>query len=284
MEGLLTPVGTTYLTPRNAESLLDEVVTTPRRPERAAGNFDGKTPESALEALKSEPDYDTLVAVLQYLARWSSGVPWSIARPSPQSAQIVHVLVSEIAPNYWTLLREGSNQGKHHGAKSKTSDLALFLSCLRSISGINAILVRLKALAQESKSSPSAIKRPDVSLNIAVALELLCAVLDSDLFLSETWKWTTTGVEDSIKKRPLANELVTIIGGGRIVSLAAEAQTAVKERPSESQKSWVADGKEYSTWLGRNIISWTRQAPPDEDIAICSNLLTKALRLGYPGR
>src|SRR6185437_15272383 len=74
--------------------------------------FSGTSVEEAIQVLKSEPDYENLVAVLQFLdSPKSSGISFNIAEPSPHAAQIVRLLIAEIVPNYWVLLNEGSIVG-----------------------------------------------------------------------------------------------------------------------------------------------------------------------------
>src|SRR5690606_36743634 len=127
------------------------------------------SPEDALETLTAQPDYDTLVSSLSYLSKPElSGASFSIHTSSPLSAQITQVLVTEIAPNYWPLLREGSLDGPQ--SAGRTTDLDLFLDCLRSLAGLNTILLRLRALVQEIKAGKGGPKRPDLVLNINLVL------------------------------------------------------------------------------------------------------------------
>src|SRR5689334_11641259 len=96
-------------------------------------------PEEALEALSHEPEYRSLISTLRYLSSThrEGAAGFDIRQPSPVSAQLIQVLVSEITPNYWTVLKEDAGE-------RETSGLGLLISCLRSVGGINAILARLK--------------------------------------------------------------------------------------------------------------------------------------------
>ena len=239
------------------------------------------TPENALEILKHEPDYDSLISVLGFLSRHDSdgaGFP-SIKLPSPLSAQLVQVLVSEIVPNYWALLVEDVHQ-------PKTSGLRLLLYCLSSIAAVNALLVRLKALVQESKSeSAGKLRRPDISLNLGILLDLLCRVLQGDGWLLEAYRVATSGKDGPARVRPRLQEIVSTFGGGRVVSLAAEAEEIAKADASGNNVTdiWPADSLQYTHWLGRNLVSLVLSELPPEETKFVSELFAKALRLGNSG-
>lgn len=281
MDGLLTPVSTTKR--RRTESpLFQEVSST--LTERQAQNLTTKerllpkSAEEALEILRHEPDYNSLVDVLQLLRQG----PFNVAKPSPTAAQIVHVLVTDIAPNYWILLQEDIT------AKRKAnSAFHAFLDCVRSIQGINAILLRLQALSKEAKSEKKDVKRPDLVSNLKITLALLEACLAGTDSIREIWASASADIENPSKRRPLAQEFVTLLGGGRVISWAVEAHEVARQAPDQNVadvSSWILKGVEYSGWLARNIATWVpRNASPD-DAKLCSDLLARSLRLGYTGK
>ncbi len=240
------------------------------------------TPEDALEILRNEPDYDSLISVLAFLSRHGrdgAGVP-SIKLPSPLSAQLVQVLVSEIVPNYWALLIEDVHQPKNSG-------LRLLLYCLSSIAAVNALLVRLRALVQEAKSeSTETLRRPDISLNLGILLDLLCRVLQGDGWLLEAYRVATSGNDGPARVRPRLQEIVSTCGGGRVVSLAAEAEEIAKSGTSGKKVAdiWPADSAQYTQWLGRNVVTLVLSELPAEETKFVSDLFAKALRLGNSGR
>ncbi len=239
------------------------------------------TPDDALETLKTEPDYDSLISVLAFLSHHEapdSAIP-SIKQPSPLSAQLVQVLVSEIVPNYWALLIEDSHQ-------PKTSGLKLLLYCLSSTTGVNAILVRLKALTGEAKSEAAAkARRPDIALGLGILLDLLCRLLQGDAWILEAFRLATSGLDGPARVRPRLQEIVAAFGGGRIVSLAAEAEEVARSDASSSKPVgdiWPADSLQYTQWLGRNIAKLASD-PSNIEAKSTSELFAKALRLGHPG-
>jgi telomere length regulation protein len=238
------------------------------------------SPEEALEALRHEPDYDSLIVVLNFLSRHkfeSSDFP-SIKLPGPLSAQLVQVLVSEIVPNYWTLLIEDAHQAKDSG-------LRLLLYCLTSTAGVNAILVRLRALIQEAKSeATSKTKRPDVSINLGILLDLLCRLLQGDGWLLDAYTAATSGTDGPARVKPRVQEIVATFGSGRIVSLTAEAEEIAKAKGSNKVGDvWLADSSQYLHWLGRNIAKLISSRLPPEEMRSVSGLFAKALYLGHSG-
>ncbi len=241
------------------------------------------SPESCLETLRQEPDYQSLTSTLRLLARdqIQDASSFSIRKPSPLSAQLVQVLVSEIVPNYWAILKEGSG-------RVKSSPLQLLLSCLRSITGINAILVRLKALIQEAKSEATGkVKRPDIALNLDILLDLLSRLINGDACVADIWKFATEGLGSQAKLRPVTQEILSIFGSGRIVSLAAEAESVARAeslKGATEEGFWPADGLQYIKWLGQNIVKGALQEAVQEYIKFLSDLFAKSLKIGHPGK
>jgi telomere length regulation protein len=240
------------------------------------------TAEDVLEILKHEPGYDALISALTFLSRHETDRTTfpSIRLPSPLSAQLVQVLVSEITPNYWALLIEDAHQTKNSGLK-------LLLYCLSSITAVNAILVRLRALTQEAKSEATTkTKRPDISLNLGILLDLLSRVLHGDGWLLEAYRVATSGEDSPARSRPRLQEIVATFGGGRILSLAAEAEEIVKAGGSNKAvaDNWPAEPLQYTQWLGRNIVKLMLADLKPEEAKFASDLFAKALRLGHAGK
>lgn len=287
MDELLTPVTVR----RTGASFLQEVSSTTSNEKSVQGTSTRKasapvSAEEALEILRNEPAYDSLVAVLKWLGREKSQQgAFNVAKPSPIGSQIVQVLVTDIAPNYWSLFQEDASDGKTR--KNASSALQLFLDCVRSIPGINAALLRLRALTQEAKTEKKDVKRPDLVSNVKITLDLLEDILKSSDSIRRIWTESSVGSESPARRRPLEQEFVTLLGSGRVVSWAAEADEIVRaamdiKRGDESR--WITDGAGYSRWLGRNVASWVAYPAAPDDAKLCSQLLGKSLRLGYTGK
>ncbi|KAK3488943.1 telomere length regulation protein-domain-containing protein [Neurospora hispaniola] len=279
MNGLLTPISTSRLSANPNESLLQEVGLKKEtlKPNQSPGQRPLNSPEEALEVLRHEPNYDQLVATLRFLSHEDlAGSTFSIKEPSPMTAKLVQVLVSEIVPNYWTLLNEDSHE-------TKFSALGLLLACLRSLTGVNAIIVRLRAWLQEAKSGDGKSKRPDIAINLAVLLNLVGLLLKGNDSIRGIWKSATRTLSGNLNTRMLSQEMLSTFGSGRIISLTAEAIEHAKGHKAEIDLNniWLANGPEYTKWLSQNIVKWQLTSPTSDETKLCSELFLKALRLGH---
>lgn len=275
MDELLRPISRTYVKSEDAAGpLLQEVQASSTT--ASAPNSKPKTLQDVVEALSNEPDYDTLVSALRFVI---DGGPvdshFNIGAPGPDAARIIQILVTEIVPNYWAILKESSS------SDGRNSDLSLLLDGLRSLAGLNAILLRLRTLTQEHKSQATGVKRSDVVLNLNITLELLCEILGGDDTVSHLWANASAKL-DATKQRILSKDFVNVIAGGRTISFSAEAESIVSQE-TKRQILWVADGNAYTQWLTRNIISWSKRAEALVERKVVAELLSKALRLGYSG-
>lgn len=271
MDELLTPVSTRHLkTKRDNELLLSEARPS-KLPEKAPVLSDVTSADDALQVLKGQPGYDSLIAALRYLTTHA----FQLQVPTPQSASIVHVLVTEITPNYWTLLR----QGEADDGASTPRHVELLLSCLRSVSGLNAIVAHIKALIQESRLGNREPKRPDVTPNLDVFLDVLATLLDGNASIRNLWASSATKLPNAAMKRAQSQLLAALLANGRVLSTAAEASAV-----AGTKSPWVADGVEYSRWIGRNLSSWAKTPSPEDEGAFCFDVFQRSLSLGYPGK
>lgn len=284
MDGFMTAVSTTYREKGEAPPVAELKSTAPVQTEINSA-------EEALQVLRSEPDYSSLTRALSFLGRGISqkSTSFNAAVPSPIAAQIAQVLATDIASNYWTLLKEdGLDEPPSKGRRKAASDQQTFLQCLRSIPGINAVLLRLRALTGEAKSEGKDVKRPDIAANLRITLDLLCALLDGHDSPSRIWASTATvtAARSSAQRRPLEHEFLALLGSGRVLSWAAEAQeTLIAVDPAAKADSfWVANGAEYCPWLTQSVCWWISHNGASDDARLCSELLAKALRLGYTGK
>jgi telomere length regulation protein len=246
-----------------------------------------KSAEDVLEILQNEPDYHSLIVTLQFLNDGGSkDFPFALGIPSPQATKILQVLVTEIVPNYWQLLKDSSLEEDAQTEERGAAGLDLLLRCFRSISGINAILSCLRTLIQASKAAVHGKKEAEPTLKLDTTIQVLCEALSGDLTLLNIWTASSSHSGHQTCKRLLSNELLVLIGSGKVTSLAAEAEAIVKDRTPEATTGscWVAEGRVYGAWLAKNIAGWILKSPSSEDIKLCAELLTKGLRLGPPGK
>ncbi|KAF4466884.1 dna replication checkpoint tel2 [Fusarium albosuccineum] len=282
MDDLLTPVSTTYLKPRkDPEPLLTEVKATSQRKENNKISTIS-TADEALDALKGQPDYDTLVVVLRFLnSNKPASDSFSLRTPSPKSAAIVHLLVSEIVPNYYTLLIEGTVADDVQPDQSQVQDAELLLGCLRNLTGLNATITQIRALTQESRIGGKEEKRSDISLNLGILLDLLAALLTGSGTIRDIWSSSTLGISNAALQKVQSQKLSSVLTNGQIVSLAAEAIELVGRDRVRPETQWIADGLEYSRWMGANIVHWAKSSPEEHEMTFCSDLFQKSLSLHH---
>lgn len=285
MDDLLTPVSTTYLKPRKeSEPLFTEVKTssTPTEPRKTSAI---STADDAIDALKNQPDYDTLISVLQFLTSAKpSSDNFSLSTPSPKSALIVHLLVSEIAPNYWTLLLEGTFDDGVQSTEALPRDAEIFLSCVRSLTGLNAVITQIRTLIQESRMGGKEEKRADLSLNTGILLSVLSSILNSNKAISVIWSASTRGISNSGLQRVQSQKLGAILTNGQIVSTSAEALEIIGRDREREETKWIADGLQYSKWMGNSIVSWVKSSSEPDAMTFVSELFQKSLSLHHSGK
>ncbi|KAI0102860.1 telomere length regulation protein [Nemania sp. FL0031] len=270
MGEFLVPVSQTYRKGSEPDQFLS--LATAAEPAKVAqATFRGTSPEEALQALKNQPDHDTLLAVLEYLQNGGKGEhKFDVRTPGPLSAQIIHALITEIVPNYWTVLQESSNR----------SPVRALLACLRSLPGINATLTYIRSLIREAKSKPKDSNNAHVIFNLTYTLSLLASILDGDGQVMRIWGYIASK-NDPAHTRPLRQELLSLFTSGKIVSLSAEAEDVCRQAGQLTEPIWVADNKQYINWLARNQIQWVTSQPGEEDIKLCAELGARAMRLGH---
>ncbi|KAF5705190.1 TEL2-like protein [Fusarium globosum] len=282
MDDLLTPVSTTYLKPRNEpEPLFTEVkpASTQKKPPSIS---DKSTADEIINALKSQPDYDTLVSILNFLNNpKSASSNFSFSTPSPKSASIIHLLVSEIASNYWTLLLERDIEDYTKGKTELPRDADLFLGCLRSLTGLNAVITQLRVLIQESRLGGKEERRADLSINAGILLSILSSIISSAQSISTIWSTSIKGISSVALQRVQCQKLVSILSNGQIVSIAAEALEVMGRDKVDDGVHWIADGLKYSTWMGNAIVSWVHSSPEPDGMAFACELFQKSLSLHH---
>ena len=245
--------------------------------------------EEALEVIRGEPGYDALIGALRFLGHYTTqdAGPFSIATPSPIGSRIIQALVTGIASNYWVLLKEDAQDLAQK--ERRKSGASLFLQCLRNIPGVNAVLLQLRTLILEAKQESKGVKRPDITSNLLIVLEILSALLDSHESARLIWTSTSAaaaGETNPSARKPLSREYLSLLGSGRIISWAAEAEEILNKdnRAGRNRSFWVADGAQYSAWLVQSICTWVSRDVAEDDVELCSELLAKACRLGHTGR
>ncbi|KAI1618478.1 telomere length regulation protein-domain-containing protein [Exophiala viscosa] len=198
-------------------------------------------PNDAREILKSQPDQDDLSAVLQYLQYGIEGKhDFNIRLPSPKASQIVNVLVTVTIPDQWTHLEDG--QLTKIQAQIKRS----LIACLRSVAGLGALLMQIR---QHSVSKPGA-----ANPLLTDAVSVLSSVLSGTTVLKDFLSDAVRLFDNDTRRRVFWQEVTSLFAGSRIFSTLSQAFATIhKHVPRKDKVSWLADGREYSKWLARNI-------------------------------
>ncbi|KAF4335221.1 DNA replication checkpoint tel2 [Fusarium beomiforme] len=282
MDGLLTPVSTAYLKPPNEPEPLFTEVKTASSQKIPTKICDTSTADDIVDALRNQPDYNTLISILEFL---SSHKPASgnflFSTPNPKSASIVYLLVSEIASNYWTLLLGGNFENDDQTKTELPRDAELFLCCLRSLTGLNAVITQIRALIQESRLGGKEEKRVDISINTGILLSILSSILGGYNSIITIWSSSIKGISNTTLQRVQSQKLGTILTNGQIVSISAEALEVVGRDRVNDGAQWTADGLKYSRWIGNAIVSWVASSPEPDALAFSSELFQKSLSLHH---
>ncbi|KAF2118481.1 telomere length regulation protein-domain-containing protein [Lophiotrema nucula] len=268
MDDFLTPVSTTSLK-RPTESKPITVIEETASSNKRIQDVDLEAPEAVSRALKEQPDADTLENMLESLINYQKD-DFILVVPSPIQAQIINTLVNTTIPDYWRTLR-GS------GRKKK-----LLLACLRNTSGIGAILSRLRLLTADARQKKAADQTRDVVTQIEDLFDISEQVLAGDHVSHQLWKDISTHCLNTNLRKLIWREYISQVTSGKIVSAVAEAEDILKEKQVPQMATWLANGTEYATWLGLNLVNLMKEnIAAEESVSSMTEICSKSLNLGY---
>lgn len=233
--------------------------------------------EQALEVLRSCPQRQVLLKVLESI----SGA-LDIHSHTPLTSQIIHALVNDIVTDHWSVLNDDKSG---NGRKTK----GLIVRLLSGVGGVSAIATRMRLLINmKVESSPKIqLSESGRAALLAELLSLLELVLERDDFLSSVWSNLNTSLSEPQRRWLLWKELITLLGNGRILSTASEADLFVaRGSPTIHKRSWISHGIEYSAWLGRNLGRFIEGSPGTDAYhkKAWAQMLERATSLGHTGR
>ncbi|KAL8670769.1 MAG: hypothetical protein Q9168_004711 [Polycauliona sp. 1 TL-2023] len=276
MDELLVPLKTT----KTPSSLGDDVETyLVDTKQRSLGPTYGEitSSELALEILRSHPQPTDLRAVLRWLhPKNSSNSGFDVHGQTLQASQIVHSLVNDVLPDYWSILQsDDTEQGRW------TSDTMILI--ISSVSGITVLTSRLKALirGKEGPQENQLTRDSGQAEVLASTMSILEAILSPKDVVYAIWSRLCTS-SDIPRRRLVWKELVTLLGSGKILSTAAEAD-AILEKSCDRirERSWLSDGSQYCSWLGLNLHQMLVLPTMDKNDArkACAQVLERAWAL-----
>lgn len=276
MEGLLTPVKTTISDTVSAEPQL--AVFESKSPNGQPKNGTFQSPEDVLNALKSKPDSELLTRVLRWLDPGAvKSDQFNIKIPSPKAAQIIFLLVSATIPDYWVTWQGADNPTLLNQKK-------LLLRCLSSVSGLGAVATRLRVFIdlEEDARSEAKVTQGSKSKALEELLDVLESLLQGEKFISLIWTDISSLISIPSQRTLLWRDFISTIAGGRVLSLAAEADYVVNHSsPDSRQRCWLGDGSQYSSWLGQNLAYGL--IGHVQNLEALAQLFSRALKLGHIG-
>jgi telomere length regulation protein len=226
-------------------------------------------PDDAREILKSKPDYEDLLAVLQYLECGTQRKhDFNVHSAGPKAAQIVNALVTVTVPDHWPVLRIHKLPRRQQQLKQ------LIVLNLRSVAGLGALVLQIRNLSG-GKSGGSSILEDTISV--------LQLVLQGSAFLKDMLHEASHLYTKHTQRRIWWQELTSLVAGSKVLSYATQAVAAASL--TFSRFKWLSEGNEYCEWLARNISTAAAgvDGKDSEAWAMLSQMMKRALYLGYRG-
>ncbi|KAL2819815.1 telomere length regulation protein-domain-containing protein [Aspergillus granulosus] len=236
-----------------------------------------------LSILKSNPGQDELsqaLATIDPFRKGTTALDFDIRIPGPKTAQILNALVSITVPDYW----DSFNAGSKDPAPGSMRLRAALLRCLSSVSGISCFVTHLRSLVAKARAPSQHTDASPSGIRIRNILEACSALLEPKDFILRLRTDIDTVYKNEIQKQVAWKELLSLVAGSRVLSVAAEALSLVNESDTVKNFSWIADGSRYASWLGVNIsymASKLAATGQEEQWKALASLTGRALSLGY---
>ena len=212
----------------------------------------GEDAEAIVKILTSQPSQEALARVLRQFEPTSSS-------PTSSTASVIFAIVNTTIPELWRSLQSNTTLKK---------TVQLIVNCLSSISGVNALLMRLDQLHARVRH----LSADNDKHQIEDVLEILTLILGSDKFSPSTVIGEL--LKDGTKGKMMLNEYISLVGGSKILNVVSKVSMDL-----EGTDIWISDGKRYSKWLGERL---SEAVKAHSEVPEVSALLGKALSLGYP--
>ena len=232
-------------------------------------------PSDACEILKSQPDDEDLLAVLQYLQYGIEGRhDFNTRESTAKAAQIVNVLVTSTLVDHWHAWVSAN------ASQTDERMRILFVACLTSVAGLGVLVAHLKQQnsSKNSQIQGSAVKDiTSVLSELLMPTDIISTLLEGVLSPSKTFAF----------QRVAWQELCALIGGSKILGAVAQAFSKQKNNNSEDAlRFWLGDGRSYSAWLANRIALAAKKltVTEKEKYLMLGQLMRRGLSLGYRGK
>lgn len=281
MDELLVPLKTTKARSDPGNNV-EYYPSDPKQESFKSGHGEITSAEHALEILRCRPQQESFCAVLKWLHPNNSGsTGFDIHSQTLQASQIIHTLVNDVLPDYWDIFWKETTENNR-----RTRDTIILI--LSNVSGVSILNSRLKVLITEKEASGGnqSVRDSAQAETLKNTMLLLEFILEPQDFVSTIWSRLCHSSESA--HRWLSwKELVTLLGNGRILSTASEAD-AILEKSSDSikERSKLSDGSRYCLWLGSSLNRMLVLSSTDKNDGrkACIQMFERALTLGHVGR
>jgi telomere length regulation protein len=234
-----------------------------------------QTPEDALQVLKESPALSQVQEVLNFLTNPKNG-DFNIKQPGVLAAQLIQTFVTQILPNFWTELRR---------EKAPARTRSTFLNVLLSVSGLGALLSRIKVLTVACGLAAKPGEASISPLQLRAVLEATEELLRPASIFASVWTNCILLSQTLPRRTVLWKEFVSLMASGKLMSSFAEAEEVLKISGEKYKPQWVSKGTQYTRWLAQNISHMIKVSRTD-DAGVSSAakaMCSKALALGYSG-
>lgn len=283
MEDLLKPLKTVKILSQDQPQKFtsNDLVAAEIRRVRGAGS----SPEDVLQIFKTQPDFDEVVQVINYLQESvTSEEGFNIRSPGPEAAQILNVLVSKTIPDHLRSFDDASvskltRKKKRYVASTPFMGL---IKCFSSVAGIGALTAQIKTSLRQ-RDVPDGLEQNSSILKDL--LSVLEGVFETPNLLFSIRSDIVAFIENQARRQAIWKEFISLVAAGKVLSIASEAYSASRDAFSGDEEMWLANGSSYATWLGREITATILKIDDSEQSAwkdLC-DLFQRSLSLGYSG-
>lgn len=228
--------------------------------------------EQALHILKTQHDGDAVEAVARFLY---DGIQkkhdFNVQVPSPEAAQIVNLLVNDVIPDLWPVL-------KNDRPEDRMLQRHLLL-CMSSPAGIGALLARLQHLVDTSSVNKPGFDGHDAFRD---AISFFNALAKPGKLLGTLL--TQTQTMDKVTATGVWREITSLFAGSKILNVLQYA--AAIPKLYVFLEHWMLNPEDFVGWIGSNIVHAAMNIfPPSKDVfAQLAEVLHRAMSLGHSGR
>lgn len=257
MDGLLTAVHTKRIEVLSESAVQSVDALDQEAPSTRKITKETSTPEALLQRLQEQPTEQELCQILKALDPARAGrdsASFDIRLPGPLHGQILHVLVNKTIPDHWSNLE-----------KSNLKLRGTLLRCFSSVVGLRALVGYIQISNNATRSMSVKEKESGKLSTLRDVMSFTSTLLKPKDFVSRVYHDNTVVYDSDTKRRVAWSELCSLLSGGKVLSTAAEALTAITYNEESHTKSWIGEGYAFAEWLGKNMSHMVVEGAHDDD-------------------